>query len=158
LIEGDYRVQVQLPRGIYVKSIQYEGTEVLNKPWQFRRSSGAASLEIVVRPGAAEIEGQVTDASAQPVAGASVILVPVNRHRLDLYSLVLSGPGGRFAFPAPVSPGLPPGEYRLFSLPALERYARFNPAFLDRFETLARRVQLTEGDKLQVDLRILPTP
>ena len=159
LTKGEYGMQVRVPRGAYVKSIQYDGADILNEPWRFSGSvTGSASVEIVVRPRAAEVEGLVTDASARPVAGAAVVLMPDIRHRKDLYSMVLTGPDGRFAFPDRLSSGIPPGSYKLLSLPTLDRSAHYDPRFMDRFEALARRVQVVEGDKIQVDLRLIPVP
>src|SRR5262245_18450266 len=73
---SEYRVVASgLPADYYVREIQLEQKDVLNKPFEFRgRESG--SLEIVVGWGTFQIDGAVLDEKAKPAPGTMVVLIP----------------------------------------------------------------------------------
>src|SRR6185295_16019482 len=101
LRQGEYRVSVARrgtpppTSGFYLKSIRYDGEDILGKPFKF---SGAASgeFEVIFRRGASQISGTVTDSRSQPVSGMQVALIPDQRYRTDLYRPALTDQNGVF--------------------------------------------------------------
>lgn len=152
LRETEYRAQfwtTAVP-DLYVKSITYDGGDILNKPLSFS-SSGAGKFDVVLSPGAVRATGTVTDAMSQPVAGIQVVLIPAQRTRTDLYRTAITDQGGRFTMP-----NIPPGEYKAFSWEAIDNSAYFDPEVLRRSEAQGKSVQIVVGSSPTVDLKVIP--
>ncbi len=148
LREGEYRVEFNVS-GYYTKSIQYGGDDILRNPFTFSGSSG--TFEVVVRQGAAQINGTVTDAGSQPATGLPVYLVPALRNRADLFRRSVSDQNGHFTFA-----NLPPGEYKVFSWEAIENGSPFDPDFMKQYEQQGKIVQVRESSSQNVDVRVIP--
>jgi hypothetical protein len=76
-----------VPRGWYVKSIRYEGKDIIDVPTEFKAGTDPAALEIVLSSRGAVVAGRVLDDRGEPVRGARVIMLPADparRNRLDL--------------------------------------------------------------------------
>jgi hypothetical protein len=164
LLEGEYlaRLNFQQP-GFYVKSIQYQGADILNSPWRFSGTAQSGEIEILLGQGTGELTGTVTTALAQPgtvttalaqpLPGAQVLLIPERRSREDLYILVVSDQYGRFSFS-----NLPPGDYKLFAWDADAEVDRYNPGYMDRFEHLGRMIRVSGSSTVNMDLRVIANP
>jgi hypothetical protein len=155
LREWEYRVQVAplgtIP-GFYVKSVRYGGVDILGSLFKFT-GSGLGTFEVVMRAGAGQVSGTVTDARFQPVPGNQVFAVPAQRGRTDLYRTSITDQAGRFSIT-----GLAPGAYTIFSWEALDNGAQFDPDFLKQHETQAKGIQVIEGTTANVDVRLIAAP
>jgi protocatechuate 3,4-dioxygenase beta subunit len=154
LRENEYRVQLPagaIP-GLYVKSITYGGDDVLNKTLRFS-GSGSGTFDVVLRSGAVQITGTVTDARNQPVAGNQVFLIPAQRTRTDLFRPAITDQSGRFTFT-----NTPPGEYRLFSWEAIDNQSFYDPEVLKQYEQQGKAIQVTENSALNVEVKLIPAP
>jgi hypothetical protein len=155
LREGEYRVQVAplgtIP-GFYVKSVRYGGADILGSLFKFT-GSGSGTFEVVMRAGAGQVSGTVTDARFQPVPGNQVFAVPAQRGRTDLYRTSITDQAGRFSIT-----GLAPGAYTIFSWEALDNGAQFDPDFLKQHETQAKGIQVIEGTAANVDVSLIAAP
>jgi hypothetical protein len=154
LRETEYRAQFPAAAapGMYVKSITYGGDDILSKPLKFS-GSGSGTFDVVLRSGAVQVTGTVTDARSQPVTGIQVLLVPAQRTRTDLFRPGLTDQNGRFSLA-----NVPPGEYKVFSWEAIDNGAQFDPDFLKQYEQQGKAVQVTEGSSPNVDVKVIPAP
>jgi 5-hydroxyisourate hydrolase-like protein (transthyretin family) len=152
LRENEYRVQFPpgaVP-GLYVKSITYGGDDILNKPLRFS-GSASGTFDVVLRSGAVQLTGTVTDAKSQPVTGIQVVLVPAQRTRIDLFRTALTDQSGRFTMP-----NIPPAEYKLFSWEAIDNAAYFDPEVLKQYDQQGKAIQVTESSNPNVDVKLIP--
>jgi hypothetical protein len=69
---------LNVPRGWYVKSIQYEGKDITNTPVEFTGSRDPSRLEIVLSNRGGVVSGRVVDDREEAASGARVILFPAN--------------------------------------------------------------------------------
>ena len=151
--EGEYRVTAAgMPQGFYVKSIHYDGDDILTRPFRFSGLAGG-TVNVVLRPGAVQLSGTVTDSELRPVPSTQVMLVPAERGRNDLYRQALTDQSGRFSFP-----NVPPGPYRVFGWDGIEPGAQFNPEFMQQYEQRGQSVQLAESANQDVNVRLISLP
>ena len=76
---GTRKLEVfNIPRGWYVKSIQYEGKDITNTPTEFKGSRDPSLLEVVLSNRGGVVSGRVVDERGEPVRGSRVILFPAN--------------------------------------------------------------------------------
>jgi len=152
---GDFRVNIapllnvvarrlgKLPASLenaYVKSIRLGNVDVLNAGLHLD-AKPQASLEVVVRIGAGNIDGATT-------GDALVALLPDLRSRTDLYRSVAADPQGRFRFEH-----IPPGEYKIFAWTEAEDGVWFDPEFMRQFENRGTPVRLAEGATVRVQVQ-----
>jgi len=135
----------------YIKEVRFGGTEALNTPINI--SSGATeTLEVVLSPRVAQIDGIVTDDKGQPVEGVQAVLVPdAHRDRYELFRAVTTGPNGRFTIP-----GVPPGDYKVFAWESIESNGYFDAELLKRDEAKSQRIKIQESDKATVTVKMIP--
>jgi hypothetical protein len=153
LVDGEYFLRFgSALRSHYVKTITYDGVDILNQPWRFS-GSGGGTIEVVLRAGAAQLSGVVTDARSQPFSRGMAVLVPDQRDRKDLYGFAPLDANGRFSFA-----GIAPGDYKLFSFAEQGRGASSDPEFIKRFEEQGKRIHIVESANDTVDLRVIPIP
>ena len=86
-----------LPEDMYVKSMRFGNADVLDGGLHITGSS-RDQLEIVIGANAGRINGTVTNARGEPLAGITVVAVPDagDRARSDRYKQVASDESGRF--------------------------------------------------------------
>jgi hypothetical protein len=136
---------------LYIKEVRYGVADVLSRPFVFTGRE-SHSLEIVVSPRVATLQGTVTDNRSQPVPGARVVLVPDSgRHRTPLFRTVAADHTGRFSITA-----IAPGDYKLFAWESIELHTWFDPEVLRRSEQSATPVRLGESANETVHVRAGP--
>ncbi len=74
-----------IPRGWYVKSIRYDGREIIDVPTELKAGTDPSALEVVLSNRGATVTGRVTDDGGNPVRGARVFLLPANPARLSRF-------------------------------------------------------------------------
>jgi hypothetical protein len=152
--EATYRARVwNLPKDCFLKDVRYAGESALEDGFTVTRGA-AAAVEIILSSRGAHLQGLVTDADNLPAAGVWVVLVPSGkrRSRFDLYKTQTTDQYGHFDFP-----GLPPGDYKLFSWEEIEEYAWQDPEFLKPVEDKGEEVALKESDQKTVNLTAIRT-
>jgi hypothetical protein len=153
VMPGEYRVEMRLPLGQlgYFKEARLEAADVLNSPLRVVGPTNS-SLEFVLKIGGGTVRGKVVDAQSQPVAGATVLLVPDrNRFRWDLYRTQASGRDGNWSFPR-----LAPGDYKVFAWESMNVNDWFDPAVMAEFEQRGRSLHVTDTSDETIELRALP--
>ena len=150
---NDYFTSVQpLPPGYYVKAARLDQADALEQPLTI---SGPVSgtLDVLVSRAAGRIDGTVVDDRGQGVPGVEAVLVPAPRMRWrhDLFRTATTDNTGRFSLP-----GVPPGDYTLFSWEALESFAYFDEDVLSRFAAAGTSIKVTESTTATAQIAIIP--
>jgi hypothetical protein len=140
-----YRLAVsKLPEGFYIRSVGLGGQELTGDWLDFKDGVPRGPLRIALSRAGARVHGEVRDRDGQPVWGAIVVLVP-SSNRYSLFKKAQTGVNGRYLFG-----DVPPGEYSILALEALEPGGYLDPGFLGRFQGPAVRLTLSEDDRTEV--------
>jgi hypothetical protein len=147
LAPGSYRVYLDLPANVYIKSARLGTADVLDGSVTISEPV-AETLRIEISPNTGTIEGSVRDAESKPLESIQTVLIPDKRERHDLYKTATSEPGGRVVFH-----GVPPGSYKLFAWEDLEANAWYDPVTLMKYEAQGKTITVSESETVRVDLR-----
>jgi len=150
---GDYRLNIELPPGLqnaYVKSVRLGNTDVLNGPLHFD-GKPSAQFEVVIGKNPGAIDGQVVADRQTSVADVSVVLVPDNRRRTELYRATTTDLSGQFHFDR-----VPPGNYRVFSWEDVVDGAWYDPEFLRTNENRGTPIRVIDGRSENVRINVIP--
>ena len=136
----------------YTKSILLGGRDVSDSGIAPASITPGSSLDIVVSPFGARVDGVVLDSNKKPVVGAFVACVPEPklRHRRDLYITDTTNQQGHY-----VLRGLRPGSYRLYALDEVDPGAIYSSDFLKPFEDMGESLNVKEKDAVSKDLQVL---
>ena len=98
-------------------------------------NAGASPLDVVISPNAGGLEGTAMDPHSQkPAPGATVVLIPRARERVEFYRSAKTDDAGRFRFKTVV-----PGDYRVYVWETVQEYAWMDPDFMRPLETKAKQ-------------------
>ena len=135
---------LSLPTGVYVKSMRYGRQDVLHAPLDLT-GGAAGSLDIVLSPKVAKVEGSVKDLQGAPAKG-----VVVSLWTGDMVRTVSSDQNGHFELL-----DLGPGNYLAAAWEQIAPDLVQAPEFLARFAKDAVTVRLEEGGHSTTDLQIV---
>ena len=135
LLPGNYRLDFFPPPPYYVKSATLVGQDVLNG--EFSLSAGAGPIAIVLRDDGGSIEGDVSNADGQPVAGSVMVL------RNGRVTLIASS--GHFKLQ-----NLAPGDYTAYAWDDSSQVEYANPEWMRRFSGTS--VTIAAGQNSQIKL------
>lgn len=152
LSPGTYRVFARFEgvADLYLKSVRSGETDFVQDGVAV---FGGETLTIdVVLAAGGRVDGVVTTEKGEPVAGATVVLVPepALRRRGDLFRTAAADHQGRFSVE-----GVAPGEYTVLAWEDPEEGAWHEPEFLARFEKRGERVRVTGNERREVRARVL---
>ncbi len=135
-------------RDYYTKSVLLGGREVVDTG--FAVSPGTV-LDVVVSAKGAGVEGTVIDLEGKPAVGASVVTIPGSEKigRPDAYQYARADDSGHF-----VLRGMNPGEFIVFAFDELQGNYRA-PEFAKKYEGKGEKVELDEGGKKSVILKLI---
>ena len=153
VVPGDFSLQLanSLRPGLYIKDARFDGMDILSQPLHFTGKE-TGSLEIILSPNVASLEGVVTDNRRALVPGAQVVLVPKRfRYRTDLFLTAVTDQDGRF-----ILSSIAPGDYSLYAWEAIEDYRWFDADFLKGDEPFGQSIQLSESSRQSVTLKLIP--
>jgi protocatechuate 3,4-dioxygenase beta subunit len=136
----------------YQKSARLGGQDVLESGLDLTHGV-SGTLEVVLSANGGQIEGVVLNASEQPEAGATVVLVPdqPRRSQIRLYKDATTDQYGRFTIA-----GIAPGGYKLFAWEEVEAGAYEDPDYLKTFEALGEPRTIREGSRESAQLKLIP--
>jgi hypothetical protein len=141
-----------LSPSVWMKSVNMAGLNLAEEPAMFgRREDGNSYIEVVLASDGVEVSGRVVDGRQEPVGSYVALAFPIARE--NWYSgsryIRLARPDeqGRFRLGM-----LPPGEYWVLAVDALEDAAVQSRELLDRLSGVARRVTLAPGKRMTTDL------
>jgi hypothetical protein len=137
-------------RDYYTKSVMVGGKEVVDSGFAV---NGDVSLDVVVSAKGATIEGNVVDSKGAPAAYSVVAVVPNSeqRARPDSYQQASTDERGHF-----VVRGMNPGSYVVLAFEELQGDMR-QPEFLKTYAGQSEKVELEEGSRKLVTVKIVPT-
>jgi protocatechuate 3,4-dioxygenase beta subunit len=142
--------RAQALRDYFVKSINLGSKDVSDIG--FTTGGASYSLDIVVSAKGATVEGTVLDAKDQPVVDAEVVAIPdpARRKRHDLYQQDGTDQRGHFTLH-----GLNPGQYTVIAFEDLDDdYS--DPDFIKSYEGHGQNVDIKEGERQTVLLKVIP--
>ena len=148
---GEYRLSFPALADAYVKEAQYRGADVLNAPLNIS-STEPGELVIVLSTNMGRASGTVRESRGQPASGATVVLIPDESSRTDLYRTATTNEIGAFTIPEVAS-----GNYKLYSWEAMEPYSYFDPVFVSRFSAHARPIRVAESSTVAEQLSLIPS-
>ena len=108
------------------------------------------SIEVLLNPNGAEIDGVVADDDGKPMPGVTVALIPDSR-RYRLFQSDTTDQTGAVRFQ-----GVPPGAYKLLAWEDVVSGAWCDREFLKPFEGKAEAVTVKENDRKSVALKAVP--
>jgi hypothetical protein len=142
---GLYEVDVfRAAKGFYVKSIRSGEREVLVDGLE-ALPSGSVRLDVVLAGDPGRVQGSIGEA----VAGATVVLIPETRGRIDRYQTAITDQYGRFTFAE-----VPPGTYKAFAWEDVKEGDWFDADVLKRYESQAVELKLDPRATKSLDLKI----
>lgn len=145
-----------IPPGWFVKSIKYEGKDIIDVATEFKASRDLSALEIILSTRGAAVSGRVVDDRGEPARGARVLIFPANPARWGSFEVpsVRVSTAGTFRLGPQRA-----GDYLVVALAPSEPV----PEFEDRermagLVEAAERVTLTDLEERAIDLRIERIP
>jgi uncharacterized surface anchored protein len=141
--EGHFRLDVNPPANLYVDDIVLNGLSVYDAGFDVHSGSSRDPLEVRLKSGAATLDGVVVDAGGNPLAGATLAIVPAaRRSNPALFRNAVTNTAGRFTLN-----NVTPGEYKLLAWPWNVNGAYFDRDFLSRYENEAHLMIVTPASR-----------
>jgi hypothetical protein len=150
--DGPYLVNLCCPPpNYYLKAAHWGSEDALTDGLTLNQAQSPSSLELVLSPAGAQVEGVVLN-DEKPADSAVVVLVPDANHRGQTGQYPVTGinPEGRFTLTS-----VPPGEYTLFAWDKADNGAYMDPEFLHPYERSGKSLHVEEGSKLSVQLDLI---
>jgi Carboxypeptidase regulatory-like domain len=151
---GDYKFLLLAGSTIpmYLKSIRFGNADV-TRGISIDGNEEGKQFEVVVSLNTATIEAQIVDDRQRPVPGAIVAVVPdlARRARSDLYRTATADASGRVRIQ-----GIAPGEFKVFASETVDAGAWQDPSIVSIYESRGETIQLAEGERRTMTLRVLP--
>ena len=150
---GTYQVRVVgLPKDYFVKAARMGSVDVLENGLHIGGGGSGGTLSVTLSAAAPGLEGTVTDADGKSACRGDVVLIPQGARKLrsDAYPTAAIDPSGHFAIR-----GLLPGEYKAFAWLDAQGVAYRDAAVMQRYEAQGAEVELKEGDKRQIELKLI---
>jgi protocatechuate 3,4-dioxygenase beta subunit len=150
-----YRVSLGVPDDLYLKSVHWGDRDVAQSGLEVSQGAADSQLAIVLSANGGRIEGTVEDDDSKPVAGAMVALVPPGTPPPKaLFKWGAADLSGHFAFI-----GIAPGSYKLYALEDADpNQLMYDPDFLKPLDSQAESVDITEGSRKTVELKLIKPP
>jgi hypothetical protein len=140
MVSGSYRLDVNPPQPLYVKSATLGGQDILNNEVPISQSAGP--IEILLRDDGGSVEGDVVDANGQPVS-AGIMLLRGTTHVASL----MSQPGGHFKIQ-----NVAPGDYTIYAWDDPNEVEYAEPDWMRRNGGGGMAVTVTAAQNQQIKL------
>jgi uncharacterized protein (DUF2141 family) len=146
------------PPGWWLRSAIANGRDLLDVPPELDRVSGdLTGVVLTFSDRHTELSGTVKSSEGAPVTQCFVVVFPADRGLWHAFSRRLTttrpATNGGFLFR-----DLPPGEYLINTVPALDSNEWRTPEFLEPLVPASMRVTLREGQQKTQDLRLASVP
>ena len=141
--------------GLYLASARLGTENILGRPFEVN-SDTTGPLVLEVSGSGGTMRGTVVDKDGVPIARAQVVLVPPLDFREDqtAYRNTITNERGRFNIS-----GLRPGTYTVYSVVhAVEVRAWMNPEFVTPYLSLGVQVEVSQGQNIQRELKVIALP
>jgi hypothetical protein len=135
-----------------LKRITFDGKDVTDTPIEFK-GKDVNGLEVTLTTRNASMAGAVTDANGRPAGRYNVIIFAADPARWIFPSRFIAvgrpNQDGRFKVI-----GLPPENYLVIAVPALQGSEWQDPDYLESLRPLAQAITLAEGEARTLDLKL----
>jgi len=150
--EGRFRIAAaRVPPDLYVEDMRQGNVSVFDTGFEIR-GRNPEPVQVLLKSGAASLEGMLQDAAGKPLIGGVVALVPVSRRENPaLYYTAVSDSTGSVTIR-----GIAPGPYRLFSWDYMPAGAVYNALFLQKYEEKGIPLTFDAGAKLTEKITAIP--
>jgi beta-lactamase regulating signal transducer with metallopeptidase domain len=150
---GHYHVQIGqgLPRDVYVSDV-LQSASVFDTGFDVG-TEPPSPLRVILKSGAAAVEGTVKDGQGKALANATVVVIPPpdRRQNRALYRTATTDATGSFAIRS-----LAPGNYKVFAWQNVTNGAYYNPRFMEKYEDRGQPVNLDSRATLKSALVAIP--
>jgi len=145
-----YTARVNNVGQFFIKAVRCGTADVTESAIDLTGGAGC-DLTITLSGNVAQIEGQVQDGDEKPAPNAFVTLVSAGSRSSDLFRQAITDSAGHFKMN-----GIAPGGYRLYAWEEVDTNAlQWDPEFIKPFEGKGQDVQVSEGDKGTVSLKVI---
>jgi hypothetical protein len=152
-VSGSVLFRLNAPATWTLKSVTIQGEDMTDVPYVFKGAQILSDVVIVMTDKLTEISGGVTDTRGRSVSDYVVVLLPseakAGAAATRFTRAIRPDQQGSYSVR-----GLPPGEYLAAAVEALEQGREWDPEFQGRVRDVGRRVTLTEGQSMTVDLKL----
>src|ERR1022692_3509397 len=147
-----YQVSAEAPEELYLKAVRWGDRDVMQSGLDLTQGAAESRLVVVMSANGGQIDGEVEDDQSAPVVAATVTLVPSGAPlSKSLFKSALTSPAGRFHMQ-----GIAPGSYKLFAWEAVDiNELMYNPDFLKPHDSQAQSIEISEGSKESVQLKLI---
>ena len=145
---GHFRIMApSLPAGIFVSDVM-QGSSVYDAGFDIM-AEPPNPLQIILRSGAATVEGTAKNAGGRGMARAVVVLIPPEGRRQNrmLYHTATTDASGHFTIRS-----VAPGTYKVFAWENAPESAYYNPAFISKYEDRGQPITVAQNSSVRVDL------
>lgn len=143
-----------LPGGWIVREVRYRGRDITDTTAEFR--TGGDEIEIELTNRGAVATGRVTAADGRPATSGRVIIFPADPARRQAppgEGAAAVSKDGRFSLQPRRA-----GHYLVVAVPDTQGPMFRDPKYFDVLARYADRVVLLEGDRRELDLRMIEIP
>src|ERR1039458_797282 len=147
-----YQVSAQAPEDLYLKAVRWGDRDVMQSGLDLTQGAADSKLVVVLSANGGQIDGVVEDDQLTPAAGAMVALAPSGAPpSKSLLKWTQTSPGGHFHMQ-----GIAPGSYKLFAWEDVDiNEVMYNPDFLKPLDSQAQSIEISEGSKESVQLKLI---
>jgi hypothetical protein len=132
----------------YVKSITVNGSEVARRSFRLD-ATPSAPIEVVLSTKFGTINGTAVSATQQPLAGVTVVAVPVGTG--GSFGYKVTDAQGRYSLT-----GLWPGDYRILAFEDIELFSWQNADHMRPYENQGRSIHVDEGATESLQVTVIP--
>lgn len=142
-----------LSGGWVVKSIEHDGRDVADAPFDVQHDDAIVGLRIVLTDKPSAVRGMLRDERTRAVADGTVLVFPADESKWieGTRAIRTARPDqtGQFSIR-----GLPPGDYLAIALEYVEDGQQHDPEFLEGIRMKAERFTLAEAETKGLDLTV----
>lgn len=144
----------RFPEGWMVKAVMLNGVDVIDTGIPLRPGQPVEGVQVIVSNRSSSIIGTVTDDRGTPARDYTVVVFPNDAERWvptsRFFSTARPDQQGRFE-----ATKLPPGDYLVLAVDYIEDGQQTDPDFLQQMRAYATPVQLNDGEKRPVTLKLV---
>jgi protocatechuate 3,4-dioxygenase beta subunit len=148
-----YNVAINTPSGLYLKSVRAGNADVMTSGIDL--ANGATSLDILLGLNPPQVTGSVVnEATAQPAAAVTVVLMPREKERQDqsyFYSSTNTDQYGNFTFGR-----VTPGDYVAYAWEDVQTGQWYDPDFMKEYLGKGQTLTAQENNPVTVKLTMIP--
>jgi protocatechuate 3,4-dioxygenase beta subunit len=152
LPEEKYRVLVNgLPQDGYIQDIRYGDASVFDDGFTLNPNS---TLQVIVHSDGLTLKGSVRSTNGQPVAAATIALVPPQAQRQNpvRFKQATTDDKGTFTIR-----GVAPGQYTIFAWENIYNQAWLNTRYLDHYLARGRSITVGNTPPAEIQIEAIPT-